>query len=73
MHVIRLSPLDNIVVLARSVQAGDVVEIDGRAVAMTQALGLGHKLCNPPGEGLVQPCGHLGLCVPPLHPADYFR
>ena len=44
MHVIRLSPLDNIVVLVRSVQAGDAVEIDGRAVAMTQALGLGHKL-----------------------------
>lgn len=44
MHVIRLSPLDNIVVLTRSVQAGDVVEIDGRPVAMQQSLGLGHKL-----------------------------
>ncbi|MFM8434094.1 MAG: UxaA family hydrolase [Planctomycetia bacterium] len=44
MHVIRLSPLDNIVVLTRSVQAGDVVEIDGRGFVMPQALGLGHKL-----------------------------
>ena len=44
MHVIHLSPLDNIVVLTRSVQAGDAIDLDGRPVFMQQPLGLGHKL-----------------------------
>lgn len=44
MPVIHLSPLDNVVVLARSVQAGDTVEIDGRSISMQKPLGLGHKL-----------------------------
>ena len=44
MQVIQLSPLDNIVVLTRSVQAGDAIDLDGRPFSMQQPLGLGHKL-----------------------------
>lgn len=44
MSAFQLSPLDNIVVLARSVRAGEVIEVDGRQIAMPTPLGLGHKL-----------------------------
>ena len=41
---IHLCPADNIVVLARSVAAGDVVRIGDKEFAILQPLGLGHKL-----------------------------
>ncbi len=44
MPVIHLSPIDNVVVLVRSVQPGDTIEIDGRSISMRKPLGLGHKL-----------------------------
>jgi altronate dehydratase small subunit len=44
MSAIRLSPLDNIVVLARSVPAGTTIEVEGRTLEVAVPLGLGHKL-----------------------------
>jgi altronate dehydratase small subunit len=44
MSAIRLSPLDNIVVLSRSVDAGTAIEVDGRQLTVAKPLGLGHKL-----------------------------
>jgi altronate dehydratase small subunit len=44
MSAIRLSALDNIVVLSRSVEAGATIEVDGHRLAVAAPLGLGHKL-----------------------------
>lgn len=44
MDTIRLSPEDNIVVLARSVAAGKTVMLGNHPFKMSHALGLGHKL-----------------------------
>ena len=41
---IRLSPTDNILVLARSLNAGEEVLIGGVVHAMNTPLGLGHKI-----------------------------
>lgn len=57
MAAIRLSPLDNIVVLTRSVEAGTIIEVDGRSIAVAKPLGLGHKLASRPiaaGEKIVK-------------------
>lgn len=48
MSAIRLSPLDNIVVLSRSVEAGTTIEIDGHRILVAAPLGLGHKLALGP-------------------------
>ncbi|MCP5153050.1 MAG: UxaA family hydrolase [Ectothiorhodospiraceae bacterium] len=42
--VVRIHPDDNVVVLARTVRAGEQVEVDGRTVTLPSDLTLGHKL-----------------------------
>ncbi len=44
MFAIRLSPLDNIVILSRRVEAGMAIQVDGQTLTVTTPLGLGHKL-----------------------------
>jgi hypothetical protein len=44
MEVIRLSPLDNIVVVARRLEAGARILVDGAELALERPLGLGHKV-----------------------------
>ncbi len=44
MDTIQLSPVDNIVVLARSVEAGIRIRISGQDFPMPAPLALGHKL-----------------------------
>lgn len=48
MSAIRLSPLDNIAVLSRSVEAGATIEVDGHRLVVDGPLGLGHKLALRP-------------------------
>ena len=48
MSAIRLSPLDNIVVLSRSVEAGTTIEVEGHRLTVAAPLGLGHKLAFRP-------------------------
>lgn len=43
-----LHPDDNILVCVRDLRAGEVVRIDGRAVAVTEDIGLGHKIARQP-------------------------
>ena len=44
MAAVRLSPLDNIVVLARRVGAGESMDVEGWPITVRQPLGLGHKV-----------------------------
>ncbi len=48
VSVIHLHPRDNVAVAARNLAAGEVVEIDGRPIELSQAVGLGHKLAVAP-------------------------
>ena len=47
-HVVRIHPDDNVVVLTRTVQPGDAVELEGRPVTVDRPLSLGHKLAARP-------------------------
>jgi len=52
MDTILLSPLDNIVVLTRSMEAGGSVGLGSGTYTLEHALGLGHKLaCQDIGRG----------------------
>lgn len=54
---LRLAASDNVVVLVRSVAAGEPIMIEGREVRLSQPLGLGHKLAGRPiatGEKIVK-------------------
>lgn len=57
MDTIRLTPLDNIVVLCRSVAAGTTVAMEGMTLTVAAPLDLGHKLAIRPiaaGEKIVK-------------------
>lgn len=47
-RLIRLAAPDNVLVIAASLAAGDVVSIDGETIAVDRALSLGHKLASRP-------------------------
>ena len=47
-HVVRIHPDDNVLVLTRTVQPGDAVELEGRPVTVDRPLSLGHKLAARP-------------------------
>lgn len=49
---LRLAASDNVVVLVRSLAAGDLITIEGHDVRLGKPLGLGHKLaCRPIAAG----------------------
>jgi len=74
MSVIRLSPLDNVVVLARSVEAGTKLEIDGAVLAVDVPLGLGHKLAARPiaaGEKILKYGVSIGSAIRGIAPGEH--
>ena len=74
MHVIRLSPLDNVVVLARPVATGEAVDVDGRSAAMAQPLGLGHKLAVrriAAGEKILKYGVPIGSATHDIEPGEH--
>lgn len=42
--IILLNKTDNVVVCVRTLQAGDTIVINGRAVILDKSIGIGHKL-----------------------------
>lgn len=63
MSAVRLSPLDNVVVLSRSVDAGTTIEVEGRRFTAATRLGLGHKLAFQPisaGEKILKYGASIG-------------
>ena len=63
MFAVRLSPLDNIVVLSRSVDAGTTIEVEGHRLTVATRLGLGHKLAFQPisaGEKILKYGASIG-------------
>jgi hypothetical protein len=74
MAAIRLSPLDNIVVLARSVEAGTTFEVDGHSLTASMPLGLGHKLAFRPiaaGETILKYGVSIGSATRAIAPGEH--
>ena len=46
--LIRIHPRDNVLVLTRTVRAGETVRFEGRAITLESDLALGHKLAAEP-------------------------
>jgi hypothetical protein len=44
LKLLRLDPLDNVLVTIQTLEAGDLVSIDGREITVPARLTLGHKL-----------------------------
>lgn len=67
---VRLHGNDNVVVLARGLDAGERLEIEGVACVLPEALGLGHKLATrriEAGEKIVKygvPIGSASEAIP---------
>lgn len=71
---IRLSPEDNILVLAQSMQAGEAVGIDGAAHRLSTALGLGHKVAArkiAQGEKILKYGVAIGSATTAIEPGEH--
>lgn len=71
---IRLSPEDNILVLAQSVQSGEAIEIDGEGHRISDALGLGHKVAArkiAPGEKILKYGVPIGSATAAIEPGEH--
>lgn len=74
MEAVHLSPLDNIVVLARSVDAGSVVRAEGGTVVVRVPLGLGHKVALRPiaaGEKILKYGAAIGSATRVIQPGEH--
>jgi hypothetical protein len=74
MAHVQLSPHDNIVVLARSVPAGEAIVVGGRTVVMSEPLGLGHKLALRPiaaGEKILKYGVPIGSATRGIEPGEH--
>ena len=47
-RVVLLAPEDNCVVVASALRPGDTVTVEGEAIAVARAIGVGHKLARRP-------------------------
>ncbi|MCO6458111.1 MAG: altronate dehydratase [Pirellulaceae bacterium] len=69
-----LHPHDNICVAARSLDAGDRIEVDGRPLALLAAVRLGHKIAVRPiaeGEPVKKYGQTIGFATRPIEPGEW--
>lgn len=71
---IRLFPSDNILVLARSLDAGDEVLIEGSPHVLKESLGLGHKIAAKKiaiGEKILKYGAPIGSATAEIQPGEH--
>lgn len=76
MDLIHLSPGDNIVVLARSVSAGESIVVGGIITVLPCLLGLGHKLALKPiaaGEKIFKYGAAIGSATADIAPGEHIH
>jgi hypothetical protein len=72
--LLRISTEDNVFVLVRSLAAGEAVEIEGRRVALTAPLALGHKIAArdiAPGERILKYGAPIGSATRPIRQGEH--
>lgn len=68
-RLVLLAPEDNCVVVAQALAPGDRVTIDGAAVTVAKAVGVGHKLARRPiarGEKVLKYGAIIGTASAPI-------
>jgi altronate dehydratase small subunit len=68
-RLVLLAPEDNCVVVAQALRAGDRVTIDGEPIAVSKAIGVGHKLARraiAKGEKVLKYGAIIGTASAPI-------
>lgn len=74
MPAIRLFPTDNVLVLTRSLEAGEVVEVEGVRRVLPGPLGLGHKIAArhiSRGETILKYGAAIGSSTASIEPGEH--
>ena len=69
-----LSPGDSVYVLRDQIAAGETILLQGRKVAISAALGLGHKIARAalrPGDKVLKYGAPIGSASAPIAPGDH--
>ncbi|MEX2122021.1 MAG: altronate dehydratase family protein [Pirellulales bacterium] len=72
--VVHLHPDDNVCVAVRNLQAGAAVTVGGAAVALSGAVGLGHKIALTgiqEGQAVLRYGQPIGFATSPIEPGDW--
>ncbi len=73
-RLLQLSPGDNICAARATIQAGETIQIDGRAVTVSQEIPTGHKIAVRPiaaGEKVLKYGAPIGSATRAIRPGDY--
>lgn len=74
MAAMLLSPLDNVLVLTRHVEAGESTTVDGRTIVIAESLALGHKVARRPisaGEKILKYGAAIGSAISDIRPGEH--
>lgn len=77
MHsAIRLFPTDNVLVLTRSFEAGETIELGDIHRTLQTPIGLGHKIAAcaiSPGEKIQKYGAPIGSATAPIEPGEHIH
>jgi len=73
---IRLFPSDNVLVLTRSFEAGETIELGDIHRTLQTPIGLGHKIAAcaiSPGEKILKYGAPIGSATAPIEPGEHIH
>jgi len=76
LSTIRLFPTDNVLVLTRSFQAGETIELGDIHRTLQTPIGLGHKIAAcaiSPGEKIQKYGAPIGSATAPIEPGEHIH
>ena len=76
LSAIRLFPADNVLVLTRSFEAGETIELGDIRRALQTPIGLGHKIAAcaiSPGEKILKYGAPIGSATAPIEPGEHIH
>jgi altronate dehydratase small subunit len=74
VRLLQLSPLDNVLVVIAVLESGEIVRINGRAVALSVRVPFGHKLAACPinaGEKIIKYGVPIGSATRPIQAGEH--
>jgi hypothetical protein len=76
LSTIRLFPTDNVLVLTRSFEAGETIELGDTRRTLQTPIGLGHKIAAcaiSPGEKIQKYGAPIGSATAPIEPGEHIH